>query len=269
VHRLLRDSRYRFSSLSPDELPGLLAAGPAVVLDSGSEVWAVALAGWPIDTSCWLRALALIDGLPLNGGLDILLPALYQTLRDAQVRRLYYAGDVTSDSWLQPALQAHGFVRDTDVVVYEKRDLGVPSTGNTSVRVRQAQPLDLAAVLAVDRACFTAEWVKNEALIGPALLNGPYFVVADLDGQVIGYAYATSHFSGRLLHLVRIAVYPAFRGQRVGVRLLAELIAYARSSQVETLTLNTQVDNHTAQQLYEWFGFHRTGERQTVLRRDL
>jgi ribosomal protein S18 acetylase RimI-like enzyme len=53
------------------------------------------------------------------------------------------------------------------------------------------------------------------------------------------------------------------------VRLLAEVVGYARTLGAESITLNTQVHNATAQRLYEWFGFRRTGEQQTVLRFEL
>jgi len=82
---------------------------------------------------------------------------------------------------------------------------------------------------------------------------------------VVGYAYATTHFGGRLVHLVRIAVEPTRRGQGVGVRLLADLTAFAQDSGASLITLNTQAYNRSAQRLYEWFGFHSTGERQIVL----
>jgi ribosomal protein S18 acetylase RimI-like enzyme len=155
------------------------------------------------------------------------------------------------------------------VVVYEKRELGIPSQGNQAVRVRRALPVDLPAVLAVDRACFDPQWNKDEGIIGPALIETPYFVAAELDGALIGYAFVTKHFGGRLIHLVRIAVLPQYQGQAIGARLLAEVIAYARSCNADVVTLNTQVDNIAAQRLYEWFGFRRTGEQQIVLRFDL
>ena len=94
-------------------------------------------------------------------------------------------------------------------------------------------------------------------------------MVAEINGQVIGYAFATSHFAGRLMHLVRIAVLPQYRGQAIGVRLLADLVDFARVRGTDLITLNTQSYNTDAQRLYEWFGFRRTGERQAILRFDL
>jgi ribosomal protein S18 acetylase RimI-like enzyme len=198
-----------------------------------------------------------------------LLPSLHTLAHSHGVRRLYYAGDSAADTWMQPALRAIGYVRDTEVIVYEKRGLYVPSRGNSVVRIRRAVVVDLPQILEVDAACFTPQWMKDETIISPALVEMPYFVVAELGGAIVGYAFATKHFGGRLVHLVRIAVHPQYQGQRVGIRLLADVVDFARISGADTLALNTQVDNLNAQQLYEWFGFRRTGEWQTVLRKDI
>jgi ribosomal protein S18 acetylase RimI-like enzyme len=217
----------------------------------------------------WLRALALSNNLPVEGGLDHLLPPFHALLRSLEMRSLFYASGESSDVWLQPALIARGYVCDTEVVVYEKRELEIPSPGNPAVRVRRAQAVDLPVVLAIDRACFSPQWHKDESIIGSSLVESPYFVMAELDSTPVGYAFATNHYSGRLIHLVRIAVLPACQGRAVGVRLLAEVVGYARALGADSLTLNTQIDNVRARQLYEWFGFRRTGEGQTVLRYDL
>ncbi len=269
VSRLLRSSTRRFMSFPNLDLPALLSGAPALLLAAGDEIWAVAIAGWRAESATWLRALVLANSLPVGGGLDQLLPPFHALLRTRELRTLFYAGDEVADAWLQPALTARGYVADTKVVVYEKRGLAIPSQGNLAARVRRAQAVDLGTILAIDRACFEPQWNKGESILGPALLESPNFVVAELDGTVAGYAFTTTHFSGRLVHLVRIAVLPAYRGKAIGVRLLAEVVAYARTTGAESLTLNTQAHNVPAQRLYEWFGFHRTGEQQTVLRFDL
>jgi ribosomal protein S18 acetylase RimI-like enzyme len=85
----------------------------------------------------------------------------------------------------------------------------------------------------------------------------------------VGYAYATSHFGGKLVHLVRIAALPQYQRKGVGARLLAEVIKFAQRQNADLVTLNTQSYNEHAQRLYRWFGFAPNGESQTVLRYDL
>jgi ribosomal protein S18 acetylase RimI-like enzyme len=269
ITRLLRESAHRFAGYTAGELGPLLAGAPAVVLDAGDALWGAAVAGWPSGPACWLRLLALADDLPVAAGLERLLPPLEDALRARGVARLYYAGDAAADAWLVPALGARGFRWDTEVVVYEKLTFDTPAEGNPAARVRRAMPVDLPAVLAIDAAAFAPEWVKDEGILGPALASAPYFVVAELAGEPAGYAFATRHVQGEVVHLVRIATHPAVRGQGIGVRLLADVVAFARRAGAGRITLNTQIDNATAQRLYTWFGFRRTGERQPVLRREL
>jgi ribosomal protein S18 acetylase RimI-like enzyme len=251
------------------DLPALLASAPAMLLAGGGEIWAAAIGGWRSETTTWLRGLALADGLPIGAALDALLPPFHALLRARALRRVFYAGDEAADIWVQPGLTARGYARDTEIVVYEKSGTDVPAAGNQAVRVRRAQAVDLPAVLAVDKACFAPQWNKDEGILGPSIIEAPYFAVAEVGGAVVGYAFATLHFEGRLAHLVRIAVLPERQGQAIGVRLLAEVVGFARVRGATSLTLNTQVYNTGAQRLYEWFGFHRTGERQTVLRFEL
>jgi ribosomal protein S18 acetylase RimI-like enzyme len=270
ISRLFSQSGHRFVGFQSANLPTLLAGGaPAMLLASGSEIWATMIAGWQVDSTTWIRGLALADGLAVGAGLDALLPPFHALLRSHTLDRVYYAGDEAADIWVQPALQARGYAHETDVVVYEKTKLDVPAQGNQAVRIRRAQAVDLPTVLEVDRACFDPQWNKDESVIGPSILEAPYFVVAEIDGQVIGYAFATSHYAGRLVHLVRIAVLPQYRGQSIGVRLLADVVEFARVRGADLMTLNTQSYNIDAQRLYEWFGFRRTGERQAILRFDL
>ncbi len=268
LSRMLRDSTHRFLGAASSDLPALIGSAPSVALMHGRDLFGAAVAGWSVDDTSWLRAIALADGISPGPALDTLLPPLFEQLGQRGVHRLFYAGDVTADSWIQPLLLARGWTRQTDVVVYEKTDYLVPDQGGQHVRIRRAQAVDLPAVLALDRLSFDSQWVKDEGALGPALIEQPFFVIADLNGLPVGYAFATNHFNGRLVHLVRIAVDPAARGQGIGVRLMAAVIDFTRQTGADTLTLNTQQENRTAQRLYEWFGFHRTGESQSVLRKD-
>jgi ribosomal protein S18 acetylase RimI-like enzyme len=269
ISRLLTSSAHRFVGFPGGNLPALLASAPAAVLAADREIWAAAIAGWQAEATSWIRGLALADGLFVGPTLDLLLPAFHDLLRASGVRTLFYAGDEAADLWIQPALTKRGYLHETNVVVYEKSGHDVPSHGSPDVRIRRAQTVDLPAILEVDRACFDPQWIKDESIVGPAIFEVPFFVVAELAGQLVGYAFATMHFDGRLIHLVRIAVLPERQGQAIGVRLLAEVIGFAHLRGAGVVTLNTQAHNRGAQRLYEWFGFRRTGEQQAVLRFDL
>jgi ribosomal protein S18 acetylase RimI-like enzyme len=269
IERLFSTSRYQHLNVSTSELGGLVTAAPAVVLEAEGAIWGAVVASWPVDGTAWMRGLALVDQLSIDRALERLVPALHEQARAFHISRLYYGGDIGSDMWLAPRLATFGYVHDTYVIIYTKRSMNEPSAGNPAIRIRNAEIVDLAAVAEIDRRCFEAQWVKDSTIIGAALINTPCFLVAEDQGRVIGYAYATSHYNGRQVHLVRIAVHPDWRGSAVGVRLLSEVVRFARKNGADTLTLNTQEYNTHARRLYEWFGFRRTGERQLILRCDL
>ena len=269
IARMLTTCRRRFLAVPSEDLPELVAAGAGAAMAAGTSLWAAAVGERSTPEVAWLRALALADGLPFDAGLDALLSAYHAGLRAAGVLRSLYTGSDASDAWLRIALAVRGYTHVTDVVVYEKIRMDSPAGGHPSAHVRPARPADLSVVLALDHACFGAEWHKDQRAIVPALAGAPCFRVAELDGRAVGYTFATSHYGGRLIHLVRIAVLPAYQGKGIGARLLSEVVAYARGADADVLTLNTQADNLPARRLYERFGFRRTGERQAVLARDL
>ncbi len=265
VSHLFRAAGRRFLATTGSELYTAVEEGRAAILEFGSDILAVAALSKPIAHVVWLRALAISERLYPRDAIKLLTPALDQVARSHAITQIYYAGDEQTDQWLRAPLEAAGYHHQTDVVVYEKRGWEIPASGNPDVQVRPARAVDLAEVLRLDTRCFEPQWVKDEGILAPAIADGSFFVMAELDGQVVGYSYATSHFGGRLVHLVRIAVDPEQRGRGIGVRLLAEFVTYAAETGAGLLTLNTQAYNHHAQRLYRWFGFAPTGERQPVL----
>lgn len=269
VSRLFRDGGRRYYALIGGDLPGLLAAGRGVALAADDDLLAVALTGWPNEARSWLRGVAIAEGVDPRQAMSLLFPALQRQGVEQSLQTIYYAGDEAADPWLVPALRDQGYQIDTEVIVYEKRDLSIPSRGNPHVRVRSATSVDLAEVIRLDHACFEAHWTKDDLVLAPAIDHGPLFLIAEQDDVAAGYAYATSHFGGRLIHLVRIAVSPPLQGQGIGVRLMAAVVEFAAAQRAETITLNTQAYNLHAQRLYRWFGFATTGERQIVLRYNL
>lgn len=269
VARLFRDAARRYYGLAGSDLPALLTAAHAVVMESDEELWGVMLVGRRAETTIWLRGVALVDGLEVTPALEKLWTFLRTELAARNVRHVFYAADEVTDVWLHPRLRILGYTPTTEVIVYEKRTLEVPTSGNQSVHVRAALPVDLEAIMQLDQVCFEPQWTKDDTVMRTAIAQGPLCIVAELEQETVGYAYATSHFSHQLTHLVRIAVDPAYQGLGIGVRLLAEVIAFARRHNATLVTLNTQSYNVQAQRLYRWFGFAANGERQIILRYDL
>ena len=269
VSRLLRSGGRRFYALHGTDLGGLVGAGLGAALVLDQELLGVFVASWPSEQTAWLRGVALAEGLDLRQAINLGITGYHRVLRERGLTTSYYVGDDGAEMWLDPVLVEHHYRSSTDVLVYEKRDLLIPAYGNPLIELRSAEPSDLTEVLRVDRRCFEPHWTKDDTILGPAVEHGPFFVVAEWEAEIVGYAYATSHFGGRLVHLVRIAVNPEMQGKGIGVRLLANVVQFARDHGASAVTLNTQAYNQHAQRLYRWFGFTPTGDTQTVYHHDL
>lgn len=269
VSRLLYSARHFMVSYAGEDLPDLIGHTPGVLLTTDEATLAAVVTALPRGNRTWLRTVVIADGIKINQALNWLIPQLGIEAQSASVQQIYYGGDTVSDLWLAPVLRTHNYAQDTYVITYEKHGMDVPSAGNPDITLRPARPADLASVLMIDARCFEPHWAKDELAFRPATEQAAYFVIAELDGQPVGYAFAMDYHGGRQLHLVRIAVLPELRNRAIGVRLLAEVVAFARRTGVQILTLNTQEYNTSARSLYVWFGFQPNGERQLILRADL
>lgn len=255
----------RYLTTDSDDVVELLHSEPTVVLEHAGRVVGLAQAGWRLPPNAWLRSILLDSRLDARTALPLLLRQLHGLLPTRGISALYITLSPWSDPWLRAGLELAGYAPIMEVWGYSKERMEVPASGNPFVVVRRARPEDLTAVLQLDARCFPPPWGKGREILAPALCYGPYFSVAEWQQQIVGYSYVSLHEAGLRAHLVRIAVDPAFQGRGIGVRLLAEVVRFCRSRQVEVLSLNTQHHNTGAQRLYEWFGFRRTGEVQVVL----
>jgi ribosomal protein S18 acetylase RimI-like enzyme len=97
-------------------------------------------------------------------------------------------------------------------------------------------------------------------------LDDPHVVVlvAEHDGQVIGYAYAAIEgydymsLRGPAAVLHDLIVDPEYRGRGVGRLLLNATLSYLTSQGAPRVVLSTAERNEAAQRLFERMGFRRT-----------
>ncbi len=217
----------------------------------------------PIRSACraWLQGLGVSDDWPLEAGLNTLLPSAISLLRSRGVACLLYMG---SDEWLsEPLCREWGFALYERVVTFVKRGWRIPSAGNSDVCVRPARVADIPALVELEQQAFESLWCHDQEAFAYTMGHTPSFVVATLGEKVVGYQF--NHRRGETGHLSRLAVHPAYQGRGIGVRLIAEAIAFFRKERVRAITLNTQKDNHVSQRLYRWFDFRPTGEEAVVL----
>jgi ribosomal-protein-alanine N-acetyltransferase len=191
--------------------------------------------------------------------LEALLLPLRRELHVRGVQTLAYIGLA---EWLLERLLESGFERVNTIVAMQKSDWNVPDWGNQSVMVRQAREGDVQLVLDIDQSVFIPLWRNTVANLTEWLANS-FFVVADREGEVVGYECLM--MIGKHAHLARVAVHPDHQGRRIGVRLLAEAVAHCRKQGAYGMTLNTQRDNWRSRRLYEWFGFKVLGIEAQVM----
>jgi ribosomal-protein-alanine N-acetyltransferase len=141
--------------------------------------------------------------------------------------------------------------------------------------IRPAVPADSDAVTALEASCQGVDawsaWLVRDGIEGG--LPTVRYLVADLDGLVVGYAVAS--FAGDIAELQRIGVTPAMRRTGVASALLEEVVAQAPGTGANRLLLEVRDDNAGALAFYAAHGFveidrrpryYRDGTTAVVLR---
>jgi ribosomal-protein-alanine N-acetyltransferase len=207
----------------------------------------------------WVRLAVLDDALDVGEWLNLALPPVLDSLRRRRMQKLAW---MDYGGWAGPHLGARGFKRFTEVITLVKLDRDLPDTGAVDARTRLAWGADSPAIVAVDRAAFTPHWWHSESTIRRRTATSSHLAVAELAGEVVGYAEGELRLPAA--HLNRIAVHPAHQGHGIGTLLLRDTLRAFWRCGAEHVTLNTQTDNRCSQRLYRRFGFEPTGDLITA-----
>jgi [ribosomal protein S18]-alanine N-acetyltransferase len=273
IERLLRTSEYTYQRFTLSELPLLLQHCPAVGIFHNTTMYGFLLSQNTHAPTAWIGGFG-VSWTESNHYISILttlIEHLTFPLMICGVYYLHYSGNDAENDWLQPILLNYGFVPHRRLYAYDKLDYSIPSQGNQQVTIRPVQltkePSDIPALLAIEEVCFEDLWRYDTTTFNDIAATHPYFVVAELNGQVVGYQFNTvDEESG---YLVRIAVHPSVNHKGIGTRLMAEAVRFFQEVQVTRIMLNTQEDNYHAHSLYEWFDFIRLEQIGFVLRKVL
>jgi ribosomal protein S18 acetylase RimI-like enzyme len=130
------------------------------------------------------------------------------------------------------------------------------------VNVREATPADQDAVLELFRSMdWDRPWPRPE--ISPAVLEDKLVLVAEDDGQIVGFAFGVTAHHGRA-HLNVACVRPERRRQGVAKALVAEFATRARAAGSEHVTLDVDVTNEVGQRAWQRLGFAEFSRRLTA-----
>ena len=269
VQRLLNASEFIYQRFTLEELPMLLKHYPAVGMFNGDSMSGFLLSQTVNPPSAWIGGFGVswTASSEYISILETLLEQLTRHLIKRGVRYLYYSGNDIQQDWLRDILIARSFTLHRLLYSYDKYNYNVPSTGNPDVKLRSVEKRDIPALLAIEEACFEDFWRYDAHSFEDIAATHPYFVVAELNSNVVGYQF--NALEDEFGYLIRIAVHPSVNGQGVGVRLMSEAITFFQQAHILRIMLNTQDDNTRAHRLYEWFGFVRINQTGFVLRKAL
>ena len=270
IERLLRTSEYIYQRFTLAELPLLLQRFPAVGVLNDTSLYGFLLSQIISSPFAWISGFGVswTESKDFAHILSLLLNQLYSNLLARGVRYVHYSGNDTNNDWLRSVLLTRGFIPYRSLYAYDKFDFSVPTQGNQQVTVRPVQlPNDMPDLLKIEDACFEDLWRYDSNAFVDISLTHPYFVVAELEHEIIGYQF--NAMDDDFGYLVRIAVHPSVSRQGIGARLMAEATRFFQQAHVSRIMLNTQEDNHHAHRLYEWFGFIRLQQRGFVLRKSI
>lgn len=118
----------------------------------------------------------------------------------------------------------------------------------------------IPAVLRIEGRVYPRPWSAGLFLSELAQRNARAYLVARYNGKVVGYAGVM--FFPDEGHITNVAVDPDFHRNKIGTRLLLELIEDARRRGVRSMTLEVRRANTGAQTMYRRFGFQTVGVRR-------
>jgi ribosomal-protein-alanine N-acetyltransferase len=134
------------------------------------------------------------------------------------------------------------------MAVERQPDRSLPSIEMTRMRRRH-----LRSILKIEARVYPRPWSGSLFLSELAQKATRSYMVAKLDGEVIGYAGMM--FTGPEAHVTNIAVDPDYHSLKVGSRLLLKLCTEAIARGADQISLEVRVSNNKAQAMYEKFGF--------------
>lgn len=126
--------------------------------------------------------------------------------------------------------------------------------------IRRMTMADVDAVSEIEAATFPTPW-SRDAFVQEMTRNvAARYLVAEMDGRVIGYAGAWLILDES--HITNIAVAESQRGKGVGRKLTAALLQYLSNLGAAYATLEVRVSNERARNLYVSLGFVSVGKRK-------
>lgn len=132
--------------------------------------------------------------------------------------------------------------------------------------IRSMTLSDLDQVLEIERKSFPTPWTRSlfQHELMQNRLSHYRVVVVDPPGDQSSslVAQGGAMFMGEESHILTIAVDPRWRGQRIGLWLLLDLLALCHQQGAHRVNLEVRPGNQVARRLYNRLGFQVSGRRR-------
>lgn len=126
--------------------------------------------------------------------------------------------------------------------------------------IRQATVNDVDEIYEIERACFAEPWSKDAMIYELESNPRAFYIVAELEEQVVGYAGLW--WIGDEGHITNVAVKPGFRNRKIAQGIMGVMIDFTTNEGILHHTLEVRKSNEPAIRLYEKFGFEVEGVRK-------
>lgn len=128
------------------------------------------------------------------------------------------------------------------------------------VLIRQANIDDVDAIFEIEHLCFPDPWSKDSLRYELGENPRAFYIVAELDGQVVGYAGLWwIEDEG---HIINVAVRPGYRSRKIASGIIDVMIDFTTKEGIRHHTLEVRRSNDPAIGLYEKYGFAVEGVRK-------
>ena len=126
--------------------------------------------------------------------------------------------------------------------------------------IRTGTASDVDDIEALEQICFASPWSKESLLY--ELTENPMatYIVAELEGHVIGYVGLWVIVDEG--HITNVAVSPDYRRLQVGSALIKTMLDVTIKAGIQHHTLEVRAGNEPAKGLYRKFGFEEAGLRK-------
>lgn len=148
------------------------------------------------------------------------------------------------------------------------------------MKIRPFQPSDLETLKTITAICFDGvsidqnieqlyglihgrdwRWRKKRHIDDDAEINAPGILVAEVDGQIVGYVSTRIDPASRIGGIPNFAVLPPFQQRGIGRRLLEEAVAYLAAAGMTYARIETLDQNDVGANFYPDFGFQEVARQ--------